>query len=73
MIRGEPFLVMAKAPMLPEYDVTPHPDPIRPAQRHAKPFVRNQRTINQRVHDKKSMAHRSDHADSATGSYSAVR
>ena len=26
--------------MLPEYDVTPQPDPIRPAQRQANPSMR---------------------------------
>ena len=29
MILGEPFLVTPKAPILPEYEVTPTPDPIK--------------------------------------------
>lgn len=37
IILGDPFLVIAKAPIFPEYDVTPHPEPIRPAHRQPKP------------------------------------
>ena len=37
MIRGEPFLVTPRAPILPEYEVTPTPDPINDAQRHPNP------------------------------------
>ena len=40
IILGDPFLVIANAPILPEYDVTPQPDPIRPAQRQANPSMR---------------------------------
>ena len=40
MILGDPFLVIAKAPIFPEYDVTPQPDPISPAQRQAIPSIR---------------------------------
>ena len=40
MILGDPFLVMARAPIFPEYDVTPQPDPMRPAQRQATPSIK---------------------------------
>ena len=40
MILGDPFLVMARAPMFPEYDVTPQPEPMRPAQRQATPSIK---------------------------------
>ena len=33
----EPFFVTPNAPIFPEYDVTPHPEPIRPAHRQPKP------------------------------------
>ena len=40
IIRGDPFLVIASAPILPEYEVTPQPDPMSPAQRHAIPSIK---------------------------------
>ena len=40
MILGDPFLVMARAPMFPEYEVTPQPEPMRPAQRQATPSIK---------------------------------
>ena len=40
IILGDPFLVIARAPMFPEYDVTPQPDPMRPAQRQATPSIK---------------------------------
>ena len=39
IIRLDPFLVTPKAPILPEYDVTPQLDPIKPAHKQPNPSI----------------------------------